>query len=171
MSEFADKLRTCSWADEKYLKKVNKDKNWTENYPELSRDAGAKILRMVMDSPKPLKLVDSLYFVAESWDCEWAYVVDLDLGTFEVYKGGNTEQVADDNRFKGVTSPDQDEHFPVTLVAAFDLAALPSRKDFLLTCDPERQYEYPEGFYDGADDEVEPPEVDEDESDKPVWSV
>lgn len=175
LESFAEKLRACTWADAKYLKKVDKDKNWPENYPELSRDTGGKILSLVMDSPVPLKLVDNLSFVAESWHCEWAYVIDVDTGALEVYRGGNTEQVPEDSRFRNVTSKDQDDSFPCTLVASFDIAELPSRSDFLLTCDPEREHEYPDGSYDLADDEVSEPEIDaeaaDNDSPRPIWAA
>lgn len=40
------------------------------------------------------------YYFAASFQCQWAYVIDLETKTFEVYQGGNTKTLAEDERFK-----------------------------------------------------------------------
>lgn len=52
--------------------------------PSLSRDTGADILDVIADAEDPVPVRSDLEFVGER-DCEWAYVVDLDAGTLEVY--------------------------------------------------------------------------------------
>ena len=68
-------------------------------YPENSRDTGAKILQIIYEAEKPLKLVNSLDFAADSLFCEWAYVVDLDNNKLEVYEGFNEEPLVEGERF------------------------------------------------------------------------
>lgn len=54
--------------------------------PSLARDCGAAILTVVAYAKEKVPIVLELEYVI-SWDCEWAYVVDLDKGVLEVYKG------------------------------------------------------------------------------------
>lgn len=112
---------------------------WSEEYPELSRDTGGKILARIREfSPserKPkLKLENSLSFAADSLFCEWAYVVDYDKGTFEVYEGFNKEALTPMERFFEFDNP-KEEYRPVKLKKAYPLNALPSVEKFLEDCE------------------------------------
>lgn len=72
-----------------------------------------------------------LKFAANSLLCEWAYVVDLDRNTFEVFQGFNRDQLDDSERFKfldGITV--DSEYKAVKLAARFPLDNLPSDKQF-----------------------------------------
>jgi len=71
---------------------------WQKFYPELSRDTGGDILKLIMFKNKT-KLKNSLNFAADSLFCEWAYVIDLDKNTYEVYKGFNKEPLDESERF------------------------------------------------------------------------
>lgn len=92
---------------------------WDTKFKHLSRDTGADILDLVMESKIPLKLRDSLSFVGDSLLCEWAYVIDFDTGTFEVYKGGNKTPIVD-GRFTtaefGIDNGGVIEYHPVRLI-------------------------------------------------------
>ena len=112
---------------------------WSEEYPELSRDTGGKILARIREfSPserKPkLKLENSLSFAADSLFCEWAYVVDYDKGTFEVYEGFNKEALTPMERFFEFDNP-KEEYRPVKLKKAYPLNGLPSVEKFLEDCE------------------------------------
>lgn len=72
-------------------------------YPENSRNTGALILSIIQGSSKPLKLHNSLNFAADSLFCEWAYVLDLDKNTFEVYEGFNKQPLNENERFFSMT--------------------------------------------------------------------
>ena len=104
------------------------------DHPEFSRDTGAEILDIVQSHPEGMQLNDNIGFAADSLFCEWAWVIDLDSGTFEAYKGFNDDQpLTEDDRFFGFSNGDQarDGYYPVKLVAIWDLDDLPSDEDFL----------------------------------------
>lgn len=75
-----------------------------EKYPQLNRDVASNILKMVASSENGLKLWDDYNFAADSLFCEWAYVIDFDKDTFEVYKGFNTKPLNNTERFVGLSS-------------------------------------------------------------------
>ena len=100
---FNKKLQNCSFLTEEEAKVLddNYEKSM-EEMPWLDRDWGAKILNGIYKGelikthyrdPDILlkvnieKLIDSSEFAADSLFCEWAYVIDLQKVTFEVYKG------------------------------------------------------------------------------------
>lgn len=84
-------------------------------FPHLSRDAGGKILQLVLDGHRQLQ--DNYDFAADSLFCEWAYVVDLDTNHLEVYQGFNREPLAATERFASL-KPEKDpsEYYPVRMV-------------------------------------------------------
>lgn len=71
---------------------------------------------------------DAFDFGTDSLFCEWAFVVDLDAGNLDAYGGFNTavEPVG-----LWADKPGRDEYKPITRVASFPLADLPSGQDFL----------------------------------------
>lgn len=111
-------------------------------YGHLSRDRGAKILDIVYSAATgSIALVDSTSFAADSLFCEYAYVVDLDKNTFEVFKGFNETPLAEGERFSFIDGKADKEHrtskyTPVKLLHVFSLAALPTDEEFLAICDP-----------------------------------
>ena len=57
-------------------------------YPQLSRDHGADILEFIMaDKRDSIVLQDSFDFGFSPLHCEWAYVIDYQRRTLEVYEG------------------------------------------------------------------------------------
>lgn len=98
-------------------------------YPSLSRDTGAKILQLVADATAPIPIVTGVEFIADTLFCEWAYVVDLDAETLEVYAGMRTGK--GQSRFgelegvKDVAGPN--------LMGSWVLDKLPDEGDFLRT--------------------------------------
>lgn len=115
-----------------------------KKYPENSRDTGAGILSLIQTSDRPLKLVSQLEFAGDSLFCEWAYVIDLDKNTFEVYEGFNKEPLQDNERFimfekrsESIELDGQDiiklkqNYYPVKLAKTFELGNLPSSDVFL----------------------------------------
>lgn len=89
-----------------------------KKYPEFSRDTGAGVLAVIQDKGGA-KLQNDLSFVADSLMCEFAYVVNMDDETVEVYKGFNTTPLEDSERFKylnGKEAWDGTKYHPVSLV-------------------------------------------------------
>lgn len=113
-----------------------------KKYPQFSRDVGGEILEMVASSECGLKLSNAYNFAADSVFCEWAYVVDFDKNTFEVYTGFNTTKLTPKDRFFGVVdgrktdSEDKEKYYPVKMVAAFSLMDLPDEEEFLSQLSP-----------------------------------
>ena len=145
VARFTENVRACSWlTDEEreaaYKPYVTGDGWMTAEQAErfkasewgyLSRDGGADILEVIYE--KPRKVVDSRQFAADSLFCQWAYVVDLDAQTLEIYKGFNGAPVPDGERFAEFNSDPAPEHrkgakdyYPVKLIKTIPLAELQS---------------------------------------------
>jgi len=119
---------------------------WQEDYPELARETGGDILNLIMHEGKA-RMNNALEFAADSLFCEWAYVIDLDKNTFEVYEGFNHEPLTQDDRFyflmneanemnaerkKYSSDPDKAEsYYPVKFVVEYKLDSLPDETDFI----------------------------------------
>lgn len=122
-------------------------------HPTFDRDMGADVLKFVADSPPGVELQNSIDFVGDSLFCEWAYVVDLDKGTFEVYEGFNEKPLPRGARFakfgekvrsersernakavvEGRKDPKEEEtvYYPVKMILKYDLKDLPTVRRFL----------------------------------------
>lgn len=104
-------------------------KAFSSRWPQLDRDSGAATLKYIMSTEEPEVQPSSLNFAADSLFCEWAYVIDLDAETFEVYEGFQNEPHTD-GRFHELWDDDNDRrdkpYYPVKLVAAWPIQAIPS---------------------------------------------
>jgi len=122
------KVNACHWLTEDEIEELNKNDNWSEEYPWLSRDCSANIVDYLMES-QGLGLFDRSGFFYEGLYCEWGYLVDFEKGTFEVYEGFNQEPNDETHRFisEGVDS----EYHPVRLVKSYPLDDLPTDERFL----------------------------------------
>lgn len=138
--EQLDKLTFISTEElELISKRINDEKidNWSHIWPELSRDTGGEILGMVMRSESPLKLRNQINFAADSLFCEYAYVVDFDKNTFEVFQGFNKSPLSESDRFYGYVSDDKGSNYhPVRLVKSYELSDLPSLEQFIADLTP-----------------------------------
>jgi hypothetical protein len=135
MDEFSKAIDECRWITQEELDKIDKDINngilinWQKYYPELSRDTGGEILELITFKNKRI-LNNSINFANDSLFCEWAYVVDLDKNTFEVYKGFNKERLSETERFYNAENNEK-EYNSVILVKRFDLNNLPTKEEFI----------------------------------------
>lgn len=123
-----------------FLKSIGSKDGWMtgeqsekyqKKYPLLTRDNGAKILQMIMDSTEnPIYLNNSVSFATDSLFCEWAYLIDLDKNVLEVYTGFNKEPLTEMDRFYKHTSK-KEEYTPIKLAKTYPLDNLPSEADFV----------------------------------------
>lgn len=78
------------------------------------------------------KLQDSIDFAADGLFCEWAWVIDLDAGTFEGYCGFGQTPLAENDRFYFLRDLEEDNGYHgVRLAAKWNLDALPTDEEFL----------------------------------------
>lgn len=120
---------------------------FSKAFPELSRDTGSKILDLVYKSENGLELKDAIDFAADSLFCEFAYVIDVDERTFEVYEGFNKIPLDESERFfylspknhiegkDAAENTQNSEYEPVKLIARFSLNDLPDDDLFLTLCE------------------------------------
>jgi hypothetical protein len=99
-------------------------------WPSLSGDTGAGILKIITQATAEnrVPILLGLRF-ANDYGCRWAYVVDLDQNTFEVFGDSETKQEASTTRFNDVGG--DDDTVPA-LLKIFSFAELPAtRKEFM----------------------------------------
>jgi hypothetical protein len=147
-------MKTISVADSEKFK---------EKYPQLDRDMAADVLRFVWAATEPVLLRNSISFATDSLFCEFAYVVDLDKETFEVFKGYNKQKLGPDERFaKAEREADANKEYePIKLLKSWSLDALPTKSQFLEECgavirELEKEEEAEEDEDDGEDEDGEP---------------
>lgn len=102
----------------------------SQMYPELNRDTGADILQMIQEGAVHF-LSDDLSFAADGLFCEWAYVIDLDKRTFEVYTGFHKEPVTEHDRFYFLKDKANKDYPCVRLEHSWSLDDLPTEEEFL----------------------------------------
>ena len=147
INELRNAVNDCTYLSKEDFDEINKNIDeakkdnprfsWQKFYPELSRDTGGDILELIMFNNKT-KLQNSLNFAADSLFCEWAYVIDLDKNTYEVYEGFNKEPLDESERFDFLTPiaekeyrENPKEYYPVKFVTEYSLGNLPDEKYFL----------------------------------------
>jgi len=104
-----------------------------------TRNTGADILNVIASAPekiKKIKLYNLIDFAYNSLFCRWAYVIDLDKNSFEIYKGSVTEPLDPTERFYRKRKPkpeyeDDTIYYPVKLLKSYSLDKLPTKKEFL----------------------------------------
>jgi hypothetical protein len=147
---FREKLKLCRFAtkdelherwksvgaDDSGYVKIDIAKAFQQRWPQLDRDMGADVLEFVRSATDNLLLKDAISFAGDSLFCEWAYIVDLDKGTLEVFKGFNTKGPPVGERFENAPVDERpagqkNEYFPVRKAAEWPLDALPTKADFL----------------------------------------
>jgi hypothetical protein len=140
LTVFAKKLELLEWWTNEQMRENTGMDDWKELFPQFSRDTGAKILQFVMSNDQPMGMYNMIDFAGDSLFCEWAYVIDLDQHTFEVYEGYNKSPLVDkDERFYNAPQYNP-EYYPVHLLAKFDIRnTIPDDETFIAACTTEEE--------------------------------
>ena len=116
-----------------------------KKYPHLSRDNGAEILDMIMESEENVLLRDSSDFASDSLFCEWAYLIDLDNNVLECYMGFNQTPLEEGQRFKDFSLCNyngMDQHYyPIRCIKKYPLDKLPTKEEFVDDLEPQEEEE------------------------------
>lgn len=145
LDEFKAKLDNLSFYTEKEYQQIidehtdngsvamgsDHDKWWQSHMAQTSRDRGAEILNLVMNHGAT-KLKNSIGFAGDSLFCEWAYIVDFDKGTFEVFQGFNKTPIKEGRFVSGDDSLEKEADYePIQLKKTYQLSSLPTDEQFL----------------------------------------
>ena len=104
------------------------DKYLARPFIQFHRDLGWEILDFIMRGNTP-PLKNEIEFAGDSLFCQWAYVIDLDKNTFEIYEGLNQVPVPAGQRFCNFKA--EGDYFPVKHRVTFDIGQLPTKEEFL----------------------------------------
>ena len=146
-----ERLNDVKYADKAFLDAYNANAPEYHNDPDHrteeqrlwfktfgSRDIGGEILENIATTEGEVVLIDQYKFAGESLFCEWAYVVDFDKNTFEVYKGFNKEKLSEGDRFYNVATDEKagdvfegGNYQQVKIVKEYKLDSLPLKVHFL----------------------------------------
>jgi hypothetical protein len=146
--EFAKKLKVCKFVNktkqkeiDRFLKSIGCENGWlngtqgelyNKEYPYFTRDHGANILNLINESEDDvIWLHDQTEFAADSLFCEWAYVIDLDNRTFEVYRGFNQSPIEETERFAYLSDKVENDYGVIRLVKSYSFDELPTVDQFV----------------------------------------
>lgn len=124
-------------------------KRFANAHPLLNRDSDlSDVLQEHMKTDdKMIYTMSDLEFAKDSLFCEYAYVVDFDKNTFEVYKGFNTDSNDENGRFYESNEAELEKghdgtvYYPVKHWHTWSLDELPSQDEFLATLDESDEVE------------------------------
>lgn len=111
-----------------------------EIFPEFDRDTSADILPIIQRG-NCFRISNQLRFAADSLFCEWAYVIDFDKRTFEVYQGFNKEPLTPEDRFYELREHEELPYHGVKLAKSWSLDELPTNEEFISTLEKEDEDE------------------------------
>jgi hypothetical protein len=80
LEKYQENLNKIPVINEEQIAEVNKDPNWTTNYPYLSRDCGSNIHQMIEDGKVKFVIHTDLE-ECQQW-CEGFYTIDFQKGLF-----------------------------------------------------------------------------------------
>lgn len=100
--QFRNNIDNCIFVDETFMKNAYNEcgldpdaqfvsmndpayNRYKEKYPQFNRDTGADILYLILNGTFELR--DDFSFGSDSLFCEYAYVLNLDNNTLEIYTG------------------------------------------------------------------------------------
>ena len=130
IENFKESLDSISFFTEEEINILNENTSKSfEDRPYLSRDVASGVLWEIAKGNVD-KLISYQDFAGDSLFCEWAYVIDLDKETFEVYKGFNKTLIDETERFFYLQKEEK-EYKPVSLLKSYNLNDLPKYEEFI----------------------------------------
>jgi hypothetical protein len=130
IDSFVQMLDEISFFTNQEHEELSKEDDPFSKRPYLSRDTASNILYEIVYGNVD-KISNSENFASDSLFCEWAYVIDLDKETFEVYQGFNKKPLTKKDRFFKLKKEDDSEYYPIKLMKSYDLNNLPTENEFL----------------------------------------
>lgn len=130
-------LHRCTILEESEYRNFFKNNSLDEEalekaHPKFWWSDGADMLETLLDTDRTAETRNYYDFAYDSIQCEWAYVIDYDKQTFEVYKGWSQKPIRYDERFFN-DGKDLNGYYPVRLVARYLLSHLPTSEKFKAT--------------------------------------
>lgn len=109
--------------------RTEEQKDWFKKFK--TRDLAEEVLTNIADfKGKEILLGNDYSFATDSLMCEWAYVIDLDKNTFEIYEGFNKTPLNESDRFYSITKEDGG-YYPIKMIKSYDLSELPTPTEFI----------------------------------------
>lgn len=115
-----------------------RDKDLYNIHPQ---PTASEVLNEIFASDKEIHLINNASFGGDSLFCEWAYVINMDTNTFDVYEGFVKDVHESAPLFLKYKRPPKekpknskhqiDDYYPVKLAASYGLECLPDIEDFL----------------------------------------
>lgn len=124
-----DKLILITPEDRVEYRKRSEDweYGYAESHPGYIRAGDVEFLQTLTSSDGSVSTID---WSDDMRSSDWAYVIDLDRNTFEVYNGMNRIPLKENERFYDGLPP-KNNLYPFKEVAIFDLDDLPSNNEFI----------------------------------------
>lgn len=124
-----------AWEQEDWEMRRNNQTDYILSFPvvTLDRDLSAGVLKAVVEAKEPVPIVCDKYFICDGLFCEWAYVVDLDKNTLEVFSYAIDSKgilVEDNGRFEGLIDPQSGARCRIEPIGLWSLDALPENDAF-----------------------------------------
>ncbi len=137
LNDLKEKCKTLKSLTEKQVQNKWKEvgdvsEKFKELYPHLSRDCSSDILQHILSGVCKEVSLDK-QFPGNSLFCEWAYVIDFDKNSFEIYEGFNKDILTPEDRFfplQNKIEKFREEYKPVKLWMEFKLNDLPTLEVF-----------------------------------------
>ena len=129
---FLKKLKNVRYLtkDEELMVRGKNEEERYKLFPYLDID-GDDLLEFIQKSQGEIVLRDEREFVRDSIFCEYAYVIDLDVDTFEIYMGEQRKAPPKGERFSDLKPlPECPEFHPVRFMTGFYFGKFPTDEEY-----------------------------------------